>query len=200
MTNQDWLADQSANQEERMSEETRKRIIEAAVRVLARDGYAATSVKDIAAEAGVAPGLVHYYFKNKENLVVAAVAEGCAPPPWPKTDDPTEAARLALEATKQEVDDSTRRYRSLFTEMLGHASRSEPVRRTLLGAVEADRTRIEAATRAVIAERGGWSPERSPAIAAVVWAAAFGIHLQRELDPEFDAAAATDVLTELLLR
>jgi AcrR family transcriptional regulator len=183
-----------------MSEETRKRIIEAAMRMLARDGHAATSVKDIAAEAGVAPGLVHYYFKTKEELVAAAVAEGCAQPPWPKTEDPTEAARLALEETKRELDEPTRLFRSLFVEMLGHASRSEPVRRSLLGAVEADRSKIEAAARAVIAERGGWSPDRAPAIAAVVWAAAFGINLQRQLDPEFDAGAATDVLTELLLR
>jgi len=44
------LDDQSDSpQEVRISRETRKRIIEAAARVLARDGYAETSVKDIAA-------------------------------------------------------------------------------------------------------------------------------------------------------
>jgi AcrR family transcriptional regulator len=183
-----------------MSEETRKRIIEAAARVLARDGYAATSVKDIAAEAGVAAGLVHYYFKTKEELVAAAVAEVCAPPELPEADDPTNAARLALEQTKEPPDDQTRLFRSLFLEMLGHATRNDPVRRTLLRTVEAERAKIEEAARAVIAQRGEWSPEAAPAIAAVVWAAGFGINLQRQLDPDFDASAAIDVLTKLVLR
>src|SRR5215470_10120940 len=115
-----------------MSEETRKRIVEAAARVLARDGYAATSVKDIAAEAGIAPGLVHYYFKTKEELVAAAVEAGCPPPVWPEAEDPTVAARLAFEQGKQPPDERTRLFRSLFLEMLGPATRMEPVRQTLL--------------------------------------------------------------------
>jgi hypothetical protein len=52
----------------------------------------------------------------------------------------------------------------------------------------------------VIAERGTWSPDKAPAIAAVVWAAGFGINTQRQLDPTFDAGTAIDVLTELVLR
>jgi AcrR family transcriptional regulator len=51
------------------------RIISAAQRCLARDGYANVSIKDIAREAGVAPGLLHYYFECKEDLLVAAVRE-----------------------------------------------------------------------------------------------------------------------------
>lgn len=184
-----------------MSEETRKRIVEAAARVLARDGYAATSVKDIAAEAGVAPGLVHYYFRTKEELVAAGVEAGCPPQDWPPADDPTEAARLAFEKSKLAPDERTRRFQSLFLEMLGPATRMEPVRTTLLRTVDAERTMIEAAARAVIAQRGEeWSPDDAPAIAAVVWAASFGINTQRQLDPTFDASAAIDVLTKLVLR
>jgi len=184
-----------------MSRETRKRIIEAAARVLARDGYAETSVKDIAAEAGIAPGLVHYYFKTKEELVAAAVVEGCPPMEWPEADDPTEAARLALLQGKEPPDDRIRLFRSLFVEMLGHATRSDPVRETLLRSVQSERSMIEAAARAVIAQRADrFSPDQAPAIAAVVWAAGFGINMQRLLDPAFDASAAIDVLTELVLR
>jgi AcrR family transcriptional regulator len=184
-----------------MSHETRKRIVEAAARVLARDGYAATSVKDIAAEAGITPGLVHYYFKTKEELVAVAVEEGCPPEVWPEADDPTEAARLAFEQGKEPVDDRTRLFRSLFLEMLGHATRNEAVRETLLRSVGAERSKIEEAARAVIAQRRDeWSPDDAPIIAAVVWAAAFGINVQRHLDPAFDAAAATDILMRLVLR
>ena len=42
-----------------MREDTRAKIVAGVYRALVRDGFASTSVKDIAAEAGAAPGLVH---------------------------------------------------------------------------------------------------------------------------------------------
>ncbi|HEX4578956.1 MAG TPA: TetR/AcrR family transcriptional regulator [Candidatus Dormibacteraeota bacterium] len=51
----------------------RGQIIRAAATVLGRAGYSDSSVKQIAHEAGVAPGLVHYYFTSKEELLVAVV-------------------------------------------------------------------------------------------------------------------------------
>ncbi len=60
-----------------MLEETRGRIIAGAYHTLIRQGYEATSVKDIAREAGVPPGLIHYYFTSKEDLLVAAIRYGC---------------------------------------------------------------------------------------------------------------------------
>lgn len=51
----------------------RGQIIRAAATVLGRVGYSDSSVKQIAHEAGVAPGLVHYYFTSKEELLVAVV-------------------------------------------------------------------------------------------------------------------------------
>jgi AcrR family transcriptional regulator len=51
----------------------RTQIVAAAVRVLAREGFENTSLKQIAAEAGIATALIHYYFKNKEELLVAVV-------------------------------------------------------------------------------------------------------------------------------
>jgi TetR/AcrR family transcriptional repressor of bet genes len=52
----------------------RSQIVHAAVAVLGRQGYGATSIKDVAREAGVAPGLLHYYFESKEDLLVEVVA------------------------------------------------------------------------------------------------------------------------------
>ncbi len=42
-----------------MPEDTREKIVADVYRALVRDGYASTTVKDSAAEAGAAPGLVH---------------------------------------------------------------------------------------------------------------------------------------------
>lgn len=52
----------------------RRSLIEAAARVLARDGVAGTSVRAIALEAGVSPGLVGHYFDGVDALVAETYA------------------------------------------------------------------------------------------------------------------------------
>ncbi len=42
-----------------MPQDTKEEIVAGVYRALVRDGYANTTVKDIAAEAGATPGLVH---------------------------------------------------------------------------------------------------------------------------------------------
>jgi TetR/AcrR family transcriptional regulator len=43
-------------------------ILDAAETLFARQGFAATSIKQIGAEAGVNPALIYYYFQSKEGL------------------------------------------------------------------------------------------------------------------------------------
>jgi AcrR family transcriptional regulator len=47
----------------------RARILEAATRVFARRGYHGARISDIAAEAGIAYGLVYHYFRNKDEIL-----------------------------------------------------------------------------------------------------------------------------------
>src|SRR5690348_16085826 len=47
----------------------RRLILDAAVRVFARQGFHACRVSDIADEAGVAYGLVYHYFKSKDEVM-----------------------------------------------------------------------------------------------------------------------------------
>ena len=47
----------------------RRHILDAAVRVFARQGFHATRVSDIADEAGVAYGLVYHYFSSKDEVL-----------------------------------------------------------------------------------------------------------------------------------
>ncbi|MGH2515802.1 MAG: TetR/AcrR family transcriptional regulator, partial [Ktedonobacterales bacterium] len=54
---------------------TRDKIIDAAYRVLAEQGYEAATIKEIARAAGVAPGLLHYYFATKDELLVEVLNE-----------------------------------------------------------------------------------------------------------------------------
>ncbi|MFN8150547.1 MAG: TetR/AcrR family transcriptional regulator [Solirubrobacterales bacterium] len=53
----------------------RRAILEAAIRVFARQGYHATRVSDIADEAGVAYGLVYHYFRSKEAVMTELFTE-----------------------------------------------------------------------------------------------------------------------------
>ena len=53
----------------------RRAILDAAIRVFAREGYHATRVADIADEAGVAYGLVYHYFRSKEAVMTELFTE-----------------------------------------------------------------------------------------------------------------------------
>jgi AcrR family transcriptional regulator len=52
-----------------LQREKRRRILRAAIKVFAEKGYHTCRVQDIAAEAGVAYGLVYHYFSSKEELL-----------------------------------------------------------------------------------------------------------------------------------
>ncbi len=52
-------------------EDRREQIIDAAMHVFARKGYSNATNKDIALAAGITPGLIYYYFENKEALLYA---------------------------------------------------------------------------------------------------------------------------------
>ena len=60
------------------AQERARQIIAAAATVFERQGYANTSMKDIAQEAGVAQGLIHYYFGTKDDLVISVLRTHCS--------------------------------------------------------------------------------------------------------------------------
>jgi AcrR family transcriptional regulator len=53
----------------------RAQLTKAAYKVVAQKGYNDFTIKDIAEEAGLSTGLVHYYFKNKEELLFTLLKE-----------------------------------------------------------------------------------------------------------------------------
>jgi TetR/AcrR family transcriptional regulator, fatty acid metabolism regulator protein len=88
----------------------RRQILDAAIRVFARQGFHSTRVADIADEAGVAYGLVYHYFRSKDevlnelfserwSLLLAAIEE---------TDSGEQTPRAKLEAVAAFIVDSYR--------------------------------------------------------------------------------------------
>src|SRR5688572_22456644 len=57
---------------------TRQAVLDAAITRFGRDGYRATSVADIARDAGVGGTVAYAYFPNKEALFLAAIDEDAA--------------------------------------------------------------------------------------------------------------------------
>jgi AcrR family transcriptional regulator len=53
--------------------ETKAKILDAAFRRLAREGYAALSMREIARDAGVNHALINYHFRSKDQLVIAVL-------------------------------------------------------------------------------------------------------------------------------
>jgi TetR/AcrR family fatty acid metabolism transcriptional regulator len=58
-----------AARNEKLATEKRRLILDAAVRVFARQGFNQCRVSDIADEAGVAYGLVYHYFRSKDEVL-----------------------------------------------------------------------------------------------------------------------------------
>jgi TetR/AcrR family fatty acid metabolism transcriptional regulator len=54
--------------------EKHQRILESAIDVIAERGFFNARVSDIAARAGVADGTIYLYFKNKEQILMAAIS------------------------------------------------------------------------------------------------------------------------------
>ena len=75
MTDRSIARERPGRDRQAAGEEKRRLIIDAAVRVFARDGYHTSRVGDIAEEAGVAHGLLYHYFSSKEEVLATLFRE-----------------------------------------------------------------------------------------------------------------------------
>ena len=90
-----------------------RRILEAAVRVFAAQGYDASRVGDIAREAGVAYGLVYHYYGSKEAVLEAVFREA-----W--------GSLLAAVALAEETGESAADQLELVVKIVLRAWRDDP--------------------------------------------------------------------------
>jgi AcrR family transcriptional regulator len=192
-------------------DQTKERIVDAAYRALVKRGYHETSMKDIAAEAGVAPGLAHYYFETKEDLLVAAIEYGCKPVmdgweragmslsgPLPEDADPMMFARVGFDLAKDEL----KTYGGLFLltfDMFGVGLHNPKIAAAVRSFIEERRAFIARITQGVIAGMAEPPAASADAIAAAIWGSLHGIYLQKVTNPDFDADAAIDALSEMAI-
>lgn len=131
----------------------RRSLLDAATRLFGRQGYHATTVPQIVAEAGTSTGNFYFYFRNKEDVFAAALGDigerisaaingalAEAPP------DTVSQMRAAVEALVLFLAQNAEEARILMVESSGLSPRLEQVRRSIL----ASHTRgVEKALRAL---------------------------------------------------
>ena len=178
-----------------MPSDTREKILQAAFTVLSRQGYENTSIKNIAEEAGVAQGLVHYHYKSKQRLVLAVLEFVCH-----KVELGVEGEAGALQAfeeTKTMLRDS-RATNALLIQLIGVSLHDDVIGPGVGDFIRSQRTHVEDIARQVLAERE-MDPTPARGIAAVVWGAIVGIMIQNLVNPEFNSDEAIDALAAMSL-
>src|SRR2546427_6148358 len=173
------LTDRSTN--------TRAKILQAAFSVLSREGYENSSIKEIAEEAGVAQGLVHYYFKSKQQLVLAVLAEVCREMEY-GTEQGAAGAQAAYEKFKNMLKGSSGTH-ALYIQLIAVGLHDKELGRGVLDFIRQDRSHIEGIAREVLAEREA-DPTPARGIAAVIEAAGLGGIGQKPIDHDFNAGVA----------
>ncbi|HEY4386332.1 MAG TPA: TetR/AcrR family transcriptional regulator [Ktedonobacteraceae bacterium] len=179
--------------------DNRERLIAAGSSILAEKGIEATTVKEIAHRAGVSPGLFHYYFASKDDLLLAVVYEA--------------GARFSQQLM-QELQ--TMSSKQPFSEMamlaVANVSHRDPTWYRLryelyalglrnpdfLPAVGKMQAKGRQGIAQTIQERTGMDEAQAQAIAAIFLACTDGLALQRLAQPDLDLTEAYRQVQRLL--
>jgi AcrR family transcriptional regulator len=108
--------------------ERREQLIAAAARVIARSGYDAATVRDVAREAGVSTGVIAYYFEGKDDLF-AHVLRSASRAFRARLEGARDAAEtprarlLALAEAATPADDEAARAHALWIDFWARAAR-----------------------------------------------------------------------------
>ena len=168
--------------------ERRAAIVRATIRCLARDGYARLTMKRVAAEAGMTPGILHYYFRDKRAILGRAAATVMADLDrrvaleTRGVRDPRGQLRALLRACLKVATES-RDFWTVFIELWGEALHDRELarlnRRTY---ARARRLLADTVTRGVAA--GAFRRAAPDEAAAVILALVDGLSLQLTFDPD----------------
>jgi AcrR family transcriptional regulator len=186
------------------SQQTHLRILNAALVVFSRDGYAASSVNEICAEAGVSKGAFFHHFPTKQALFLELLET------WLATlDTQLEAIRLEHKAVPQalihmaglmgNVYQEAGGYLPVFLEFWTQASHDPAVWQTLIAPYHRYQDYFTSLVQQGIQE-GTLKPVDPALVARTLVAQAIGLLLQGVLDPQgADWASQTRQSIELLV-
>jgi AcrR family transcriptional regulator len=175
--------------------EVRKRLLAAAVELIAERGWTAVSTRVVAERAGVTAGLVHYHFASVQALLSAAAIGAMREtatmldPVLAQARTPAEAVAMLVSALDAYTGDDP--LSVLFVETYLAATRDPELREAVAEVIAEFRAQLAA----WLGRHDVPDPE---ATAAVLGSAVDGLVMQRALDPTLTAGVVTPVLTRML--
>ena len=190
-------------------QDKRKRLMDAAYKVFVRKGYHHASIKDIADEAEMTPGLIHYYFKNKEELLLSVQEEvqnryhrqyeGQQDDRQDDQQDDNQDDTTTLESVLLEIKcragDNPDWYRWRYEiYSLGVKNESGQFEKEVASILKKGRDSLSAPLQKLL----GDSPH-TDGLAAILLACFDGLALQKIVDDEFDIDHAYELLNDLLV-
>lgn len=167
---------------------TREQLLDAASRLFAHQGIQATSVEQIAAEAGYTRGAVYSNFADKDDLIVAlldrrvAEAIDAVEQIYRKHPEPEAFYRALHERSQRRGLDAEDRV--LMVEFWLYALRNPAIRPRLAARSAARRAAIARVIKQQFADLGIPLPVDAETMATVVLAMDEGLTLHRQLDPQ----------------
>lgn len=181
-----------------VAKQRRSEIIMAFYQCVVQDGFANTSVRKIAAEAGLLPSAIHHYFKDRDEMVEELVIHftnrifSALEKKMAALDDPANrlTAGLAFIFSPDMINEE---YSGFFLECCAESRHNPRVRQTLAGLFQRFRRAIVAHLNESL-EFAGLPPKKQQLLAAMVVALHEGVELQWFADPaSIDLAAVFDV-------
>jgi AcrR family transcriptional regulator len=172
---------------------TAKRLLAAARRVLARDGFSGLTLEAITVEAGENKAAIHYHFGNKDALITTLVE-------WLDHDD---SVRLVAQLSEQKDREARldlllrlqREENQLFFDLLPHVLRDPALRSRLAELYQWYRD----LDGLVLAPEAGAAAEGDVGrLAALAIAVGDGLTIQCAADPGFDVGGVFKVWERLL--
>ena len=178
-------------------EQTRFCLMESAARVFARRGLQQASIDEVAGDAGFTKGAFYANFKSKEELFLAMLDDRFAQRldqidrVWASEGDLESKARQAGEDFADYLSDEE--WSRLFFEFAAYAARNEDFRQELVTRYRALRERVAEVYRRKKEEMGIEPAVPPEQVAAMIFAMANGLALEKLLEPDVvaDDAFAT---------
>lgn len=183
--------------------DARAKLIAAGFRVLSERGYEAATVKEVAKEAGVNQGLVHYYFGSKDGLLLAVTDEA-----FHQYD--RELQRLREETPPERLADASfafgerllreapEQYRLRF-ELFTLGLRNRELQPAVSALARRGQEAVAPAFARVRHGPGSAPDARDQQLASILLACFDGLALRRLLDPHFDPKPAFELLRTMVM-
>jgi AcrR family transcriptional regulator len=158
-------------------EQTRLSVLEAAVERFGRDGFRATSVADVARDAGVGGSVPYAYFASKEDLFLSALDR--------------DASAVMDEGLSLVFDEPKEQWRQDLMLTLVRAVEGHPLARRVLAGLEPDVTERVAEIPALV--------ELRAAVAERLRAEQATGAVRADIDPEVVGAGLVSIILSLLM-